>query len=156
MFIGNISCTQQQDLFWPYKETCEENLLASTAWFNFNTFWPVHNAHFDERKGKRLFPNHSERFYELLLNRRSKRLSLHEIGVIPRSSHRPNDTRYGGTRRIWDRSEIRPFSPVYTRICPVRGSQIPWFSCVYTAETDEFQTGPKFVRYRDGVLCEKS
>ena len=26
---------------------------------------------------------------------------------------------------IWDRSEIRPFSPpVYTRICPVRGSQI--------------------------------
>jgi hypothetical protein len=44
-------------------------------------------------------------------------------------------------RRIWDRSEIRPFSPVYTRIRPVRGSQIrpvPWFSCVYTAETDEF------------------
>ena len=35
---------------------------------------------------------------------------------------------------IWDRSEIRPFSPVYTRIRPVRGSQIrlvPWFSCVY-------------------------
>jgi hypothetical protein len=52
MFIGNISCTLQQDLFWPYKETCQENLLASTAWFNFNTFWPVHNAHFDEMKGK--------------------------------------------------------------------------------------------------------
>ena len=52
--------------------------------------------------------------------------------------------RLHGTGRIWDRSEIRPFSPVYTRIRPVRGSQIRpvlWFSCVYT---DEFQTGPKF------------
>ena len=61
--------------------------------------------------------------------------------------------RLHGTGRIWDRSEIRPFSPVYTWICPVRGSQIcpvPWFSCVYTAETDEF-------RYRvNGVLFEKS
>ena len=45
----------------------------------------------------------------------------------------------------------RPLSPVYTRIRPVRGSQIrpvPWFSCVYTAERDEFQHGSKFVRYR--------
>jgi hypothetical protein len=60
------------------------------------------------------------------------------------------------TGRLWDRSEIRPFSPVYTRIRSVRGSQIrpvPWFSCVYTAETAEFQTDPKFVRYRvNGVL----
>jgi hypothetical protein len=55
-------------------------------------------------------------------------------------------TRY---RRIWDQSEIPPFSPDYTRIRPVRESQIrpvPWFSCVCTAERDEFQTGPKFVR----------
>jgi hypothetical protein len=55
-----------------------------------------------------------------------------------------------GTGRIWGRSEIRPFSPVYTQIDPVRGSQIcpvPWFSCVYTAERDEFQIGSKFVRY---------
>ena len=45
--------------------------------------------------------------------------------------------RLHGSGRIWDRSEIRPFSPVYTRIRPVRGSQIrpvPWFLCVYTAE----------------------
>ena len=28
------------------------------------------------------------------------------------------------TGRIWDRSEIRPFSPVYSPIRPVRGSQI--------------------------------
>jgi hypothetical protein len=57
--------------------------------------------------------------------------------------------RLHGTGRIWDRSEIRPLSSVYTRIRPVRGSQIrpvPWFSCVYTAETDEFQPGSKFVR----------
>ena len=57
-----------------------------------------------------------------------------------------------GTGRIWDQSEIRPFSPVYTRIClAVRGSQIrpvPWFLCVYTADRDEFQPGSKFVRYR--------
>jgi hypothetical protein len=62
--------------------------------------------------------------------------------------------RLHGTGRIWDRSESRPFSPVYTRIRPInKGSQIrpvPWFSCVYTAE---FQTGPKLVRYRvNGVL----
>jgi hypothetical protein len=39
--------------------------------------------------------------------------------------------RLHGTERIWDRSEIRPFSPVYTGI---RGSQIhpvPWFSCLH-------------------------
>jgi hypothetical protein len=28
--------------------------------------------------------------------------------------------RLHGTGRIWDRSEIRPFSPVYTRIRPVK------------------------------------
>ena len=32
--------------------------------------------------------------------------------------------RLHGTGRIWDRSQIRPFSPVYTRIRPVRWSQI--------------------------------
>jgi hypothetical protein len=43
------------------------------------------------------------------------------------------------------------FPPVYTRIRSVRESQIhpvPWFSCVYTAETAEFQPGSKFVRHR--------
>ena len=63
----------------------------------------------------------------------------------------PLRPRLHGTGRIWDRSEIRPFSPVHTRIRPVRGSQIrlfPGFSCVYTAERDEFQPGSKFVRYR--------
>jgi hypothetical protein len=57
---------------------------------------------------------------------------------------------------IWDRSEIRPFSPpVYTRICPVRGSQIRQSGsvvlvCLHGRISDraEFQTGPKFVRYR--------
>ena len=47
--------------------------------------------------------------------------------------------------RIWDRSEIRPFSPVYTRIRPVRGSQIrpvPWFSCVYGRILVRFQIRP--------------
>ena len=29
-----------------------------------------------------------------------------------------------GSRRIWDWAEIRPFSPVYMHIRPVRGSQI--------------------------------
>jgi hypothetical protein len=33
-----------------------------------------------------------------------------------------SDPVYTGTGRIWDRSEIRPFSPVYTLIRPVRGS----------------------------------
>ena len=66
--------------------------------------------------------------------------------------------RLHGTGRIWDRSEIRPFSPVYTRIRPVSGSQIrpvPWFSCFYTAERDEFQPGSKFVRFFrvNGVLA---
>jgi hypothetical protein len=59
-----------------------------------------------------------------------------------------SDPVYTVSGRIWDWSEIRPFSPVYTRIRPVRGSQIRpvlWFSCVYTAE---FQIGSKFVRYR--------
>jgi hypothetical protein len=44
--------------------------------------------------------------------------------------HRP---RLHGTGRIWDRSaEIRPFSPVYTRIRPVRGSQIrPVLVCLH-------------------------
>ena len=62
--------------------------------------------------------------------------------------------RLHGTGRIWDRSEIRPFSPVYTRIRPVRGFQIrpvPWFSCVYTAK---FQPGSKFVRYRVNRVLE--
>jgi hypothetical protein len=60
------------------------------------------------------------------------------------------------TGRIWDRSEIRPFSPVYTRIRPVRGSQIrpvPWFSCVCTAE---FQSGvvKKISHFqRDFISC---
>jgi hypothetical protein len=74
--------------------------------------------------------------------------NLTVLAVLMESALRP---RSHGTGRICDRSEICPFSPVYTRIRPVRGSQIrpvPWFSCVYTAETDEFQTGPKFVWYR--------
>jgi hypothetical protein len=75
---------------------------------------------------------------------------------MAKHDHKCFRPRLHSTGRIWDRSEIRPFSPVYTRIRPVRGSQIrpvPWFSCVYTAERDEFQTGPKFVRYRvNGVL----
>jgi hypothetical protein len=50
--------------------------------------------------------------------------------------------RLHGTGRVWDRSEIRSFSPVYTRIRPVRRSQIrpfPWFSYKRKAETGEFQ-----------------
>jgi hypothetical protein len=51
------------------------------------------------------------------------------------------------------------FPPVYTRIRSVRESQIhpvPWFSCVYTAETDEFQPGSKFVRHRvNGALSKR-
>ena len=67
---------------------------------------------------------------------------------LNRHSCRP---RLHGTGRIWDRVEIRSFSPVYTRIRPVRGSQIrpvPWFSCKQKGERDEFQSGSKFVRYR--------
>ena len=33
--------------------------------------------------------------------------------------------RLHGTGRIWDRSEIRPFSPVYTRIRPVKRPDTP-------------------------------
>jgi hypothetical protein len=52
-------------------------------------------------------------------------------------------------------------SRLFTRefVLHVRGSQIrpvPWFSCVYTAERDEFQTGPKFVRYRVNGVCNYS
>jgi hypothetical protein len=63
------------------------------------------------------------------------------------------------TGQIWDRSEIHPFLPVYTQICrvgTVRGSQIHpvlWFLCVYMAKTDEFQTGPKLIRYPVWKVC---
>ena len=77
-------------------------------------------------------------------------IKVHQLVLLESFYHLTLRPRLHGIGRIWDRSEIRPFSPVYTRIRPVRGSQIrpvPWFSCVYTVETDEFQPGSKFVRF---------
>jgi hypothetical protein len=64
-----------------------------------------------------------------------------------------NDTDTGNWFQVGelDRFEIRPISTVYTRIRPVRRSWIrpvPWFSCVYTAERNEFRPGSIFVWYR--------
>ena len=52
--------------------------------------------------------------------------------------------------------EFRPFSPVYTRIRPVRGSQIRpvlWFSCCYTGNgriSDRCQIRP--VPFKRGLM----
>ena len=54
-----------------------------------------------------------------------------------------------GTRRIWDRTNIRPVPTVYT------GKQDKSVTCfsVYSVEKDEFESGSIFVRYRvNGVL----
>ena len=56
--------------------------------------------------------------------------------------------RLHGTGRIWDRSEIRPFSPVYTRIRPVRGSQI---RPVLWPKRTNFRPVP----YSSGIPCSK-
>ena len=67
--------------------------------------------------------------------------------------------RLHGTARIWNRAEIRPFRPCNTREPRNRTNFRPPTGRIRVykqAKKDEFQTGPKFVRYRiNGVLNSK-
>ena len=64
-------------------------------------------------------------------------IKVHQLVLLESFYHLTLRPRLHGIGRIWDRSEIRPFSPVYTRIRPVIG-------------------GLKFVRFRGSRVFTRS